>query len=164
MNLDGTKSASIDRRPIDGETPSPLRHALDGDVLRYLTDVELSALTPLNEYKRTRSKSITQTTEALVSQGFEYPPGSGQIFSMSEKARIDLMELYQARNEVAYPLSYPFADESGYLDIKDAADMSALLAAMTATKRGFDSSDSTLKRALIAAADKTEVDLVVDER
>jgi hypothetical protein len=131
--------------------------ALDNLVLNHESET-------LDELKERRFSEIDKKTEDLIIEGFEYPASSGKIFSLSEHAQINILALDNTRDELTYPVHYTTKDELQEYDVVDSTDMHNMYLTALVTKKTHLDSGTSLKNQIVAAVDKNEVNLVVDNR
>lgn len=118
----------------------------------------------LADYKALRYHEIDNKTGELVAQGFEYPASSGNIFSLSQNAQINISALNQSRDELSYPIIYNTIDDVNEYNVIDVTDMHNMYLTALATKKASIDSGSALKAQVRAAVDRAEVDAVIDNR
>lgn len=108
--------------------------------------------------------SVDDNTRALIAQGFEFPAGSGQIFSSSVAAQANWNTLTAMAAAVPFPVEMPFIDDSGELAIKNEAELSAW--GMTGAGRvlGIRTAGSALKKQLRAMTTRAELEAFKDTR
>jgi hypothetical protein len=118
----------------------------------------------LPNYKLLRFDEIDRKTGELISEGFEYPPASGNIFSFSTNAQSNLLGTYSAKDLLTYPFGWSTKDDHLVYQIADSAEMSNFFLTALATKKAWQDSGTALKQAVEAAIDEAEVDAVIDNR
>lgn len=118
----------------------------------------------LADYKALKYKAIDDKTGELVLAGFEYPASSGNMFSLSQNAQINISALNQSRDDIAYPIIYNTLDDINSYNVVDATDMHNMYLTALATKKTSIDSGSALKSQVRAAVDRVEVDAVIDNR
>ena len=118
----------------------------------------------LANYKALRYTEIDNKTGELVVQGFEYPASSGNIFSLSQNAQINISALNQSRDDVAYPITYNTIDDINEYSVTDVTSMHNMYLTALATKKASIDSGSALKAQIRAAIDRAEVDAIIDNR
>ena len=132
-----------------------------------ISSKEADSTLPLPVQKKRREAAIDKLTgDLIVSNGFEFPPGSGQIFSMSNDAQTNLIGLDSGRNDpnVAYPIEFNFQDDSGTFMVQNAATVHMMYLVAMGTKRAWVDSGTALKKAVRSASDQTELDAIIDDR
>ena len=120
----------------------------------------------LSSVKAAKFTAVDEKTVELIKRGFEFPPGSGQRFSLSNEAQSLLLGAYQSRNEplFSYPLSWNTLDDSSVLDIPDAETLHLFYLQATGTVRAHRDSGTALKSQVRAATTIAEVAAVEDTR
>lgn len=113
-----------------------------------------------------RIQAINQRTEVIIRVGFEFPPGSGQMFSMSDIAQFNLEVANGARDlpELTYPVLFSFIDDSGAYSCPNAATLHYMWLTALSLKRTALDSGRALKNAVTAAATAAELAAVEDTR
>jgi len=161
------------RTPEAGETAHTLTEAnkTDRQVIREATpkyttvsDGHFVAIDNLSVLKQERYVEIDARTKELIAVGFEFPPSSGQFFSMSKEAQIRIHGCDYARDLLTYPLKWQTLDDSGQLSITDAAAMHNFFLTALGTLRSVIDSGTDLKEQIADATTKAQVDAVVDPR
>lgn len=116
--------------------------------------------------KAAKFQAIDEKTVELIRRGFEFPPGSGQRFSLSNEAQSLLLGAYQSRNDplFTYPLVWNTLDDAGALEIPDAATLYLFYLQATGTVRAHRDSGTALKSQVRAATSVAEVAAVEDTR
>jgi len=112
-------------------------------------------------YKRSK---IDQRTKALIDAGFEYPPASGQIFSLSLPAQLTWLGMYQTRAALTYPVSVSTKNDQTIIELADEAAVEAFYAAGVATVRSSLDSGTALKVQLNAAGTEVDIEDIEDNR
>lgn len=159
---------------IPGAEPSLVRVTFDAD----LDSTEVAALNaiyaqnkldtdPLKPLRTRLIKMVDTNTRALFAQGFEYPVGSGQMFSLSIAAQTNINTLRQLAADgtrTVFPLPIPFLDDSGELVLKDAGELAAWGTTGAARGLGIRVAGSALKAQLRAAITNTVLNAFRDAR
>ena len=116
--------------------------------------------------KQAKITAIDQRTKALIDEGFEFPPTSGQVFSLSASAQAVLLALEAARGDplFAYPVIYNTKDESAIIQFDDSDGIHAFFVAAIGICRGHLDSGTALKNEVRAANTVAEVNTIVDPR
>lgn len=100
---------------------------------------------------------IDATTKArILASGFEYPPGSGQVFSTSEAAQGNWTALYTVRDVIDYAADPPKVrtrDDRIEVTFTSAAEVEAAFLTGFATINGVRKAGMAAKAGVIAAAD-----------
>lgn len=116
--------------------------------------------------KNAKLDSIDSRTTELISDGFEFPPGSGNMFSLSLEGQALRLGAYQSRNSplMAYPIEWSMKDNSGSLQITTPEMLEEFHFSALATIRLHRDSGNALKSAVRAAQTKSEVASITDPR
>lgn len=117
-----------------------------------------------SDYKKYRKSEINNRTGELVSNGFEYPSGSGNIFSLSEVAQSNLHGLKANSSVTPYPLPWATINDDGEYFITDEADALAFYGTAFTVVTTHRQGGNTLKRQINAANTRAEVEAIVDNR
>lgn len=146
----------------------------DGQPVPRPTEADLAAAAASPEYaahmlrqaQDARALEVDRRTEALMAQGFEFPPGSGMLFSLHSEAQNYWNALMVAA--VAGILEYPVTDigiiGDGTISLANAQEVGGFcLAAMTRGK-AIASGGAAVKRLIYAATTPEAVAAVVDGR
>ena len=120
----------------------------------------------LDNYRTLKANAIDRRSEELIAQGFEFPPASGKIFSLSESAQTNILALDNTRDDPAlvYPINYNTIDDLDSYDVPDSATLHNMYLTALSTKKGHLDSGTVLKAQVRAAIDEAGVDLVIDNR
>lgn len=120
----------------------------------------------LESKRAARIMEVDRRTQELIDQGFEFPPNSGQIFSLSTDAQINLSTANEARElpEFVYPVEFNLKDDAGTFSVPNADTLHSMYLVALGTKRARLQSGTDIKKDLRAATDETELDAVVDNR
>lgn len=126
----------------------------------------ISTELPFVDYKSLKTNAIDRRTGELISLGYEFPPASGNIFSLSSTAQTNILALDHSKDDPAltYPISYNTIDDLNSFDVPDSATMHNMYLTALATKKGAVDSGTTLKDAVRSAVDEAGVDAVIDNR
>lgn len=116
--------------------------------------------------KRHRFSEIDRRTRELICDGFEYPQGSGQRFSLSACGQARLMGLNQVRNDpnVIYPVHWNTKNDLALISLEDADQILAFYLAAVGTYRAHVDSGTSLKSLVRAATTIAEIEAVEDNR
>lgn len=128
--------------------------------------VEMTDAEKLPKLKVERFKEIDQRTRELIDQGFEFPPGSGLVFSLSKESQSNIHGAYTARNlaNFEYPVHWLTNEDDGFVDLQGPTDVENFFLTALGTLRAHKDSGSDLKDQIRAAATKMDLDAVVDDR
>jgi hypothetical protein len=120
----------------------------------------------LDEYKELKTNAIDRVTGELISLGFEFPPASGKIFSLSTSAQTNILALDNTRDDPAmtYPISYNTIDDKDVYSVPDSVTLHNMYLTALSTKKSHLDSGTALKDLVRSAVDKAGVDAVVDNR
>lgn len=130
-------------------------------------DVLIAAHKPaLHLAKQAKVTAIDQRTKALIDEGFEFPPSSGQVFSLSASAQVVLLALEAARGDplFAYPVVYNTKDESAVINLDNSDGVHAFFLTAIGVCRGRLDSGTAIKNEVRAATTVAEVNAIVDPR
>jgi hypothetical protein len=142
---------------------------VDGDAVVEMTDEEKIAKDelirgPLEEQKKIRREDINARTVALINVGYEYPPGSGTFYSLSDTAQRNLAELDKIRDALNYPFKMASIDDSFVASVADAAEVNARYTAGLGRIQWAYATGNNLKSDINAAATQAELDAIIDNR
>lgn len=109
---------------------------------------------------------IDARTDALIAQGFEYPPSSGKFFSLSLEAQLRIQGCMSSRDlpQFVFPVAWNTIDDRDHYDVADANDMVGFYLTALGTLRSKIDSGTALKEQVRVAADIAEIQAVVDSR
>lgn len=109
---------------------------------------------------------IDDRTDALIAQGYEYPPSSGNRFELSLEAQARLLALLSLRENPAmsYPIVFNTLDDLGTVQIADAAAVEGMVLIAVGTYRALIDSGTALKGLVRACTSVAEIEAVVDPR
>jgi hypothetical protein len=129
-------------------------------------DAVIAAHDALPGYKRRRCLVIDARTQELIAQGFEFPPSSGNRFSLSLAGQSKINGANQAREDPAfvYPVEWNMVDDSGTISITDAAMLHNFFLSALVTYRAVLDAGTALKNQIRVATSVAEVDAVIDNR
>ncbi len=118
---------------------------------------------PLQE---TKNGEIDQRTSDLIAEGFQFPPTTGLVFSLSAEAQTNLLGLESARLDPAftYPVNWNSIDDEAVYAIPDADTAHSFYLTALGTIRAWKDSGTALKDQVRAATTPAEVAAVVDNR
>jgi hypothetical protein len=131
----------------------------DGSQIGHYTQQE--RLIDLKKYGRTL---IEEKTDELIALGFEYPPSSGTMFSLSMKQQIRIAGIDAARDlpQTIYPITWNNIDRSEKIQLADSTDVHNFYLVGLATLRARTDYGSGKLQDLRDASTKAEVDAVLD--
>jgi len=118
----------------------------------------------LERAKSLKITSIDLRTRELIDEGFEFPPTSGDLYSLSTKGQLTLLGLDAARADLTYPVEYNKKDDKGKGIIPDNVTAHNFFLSAVATARAHLDSGTALKDQVRAASTVAAVDAVVDSR
>lgn len=122
----------------------------------------------LDQFKMKKYAEIDAKTKDIIEQGFEFPPDSGLIFSLSLEQQATINGAYTARELLtsmsAYPLHWMTKDDSASVDLQDETDVTNFFLSGLAAIRTAKDSGSALKEQILTATSFAEVDAVIDDR
>jgi hypothetical protein len=121
---------------------------------------------PLDQAKKAKIAAIDARTRQLIDAGFEFPPGSGVVFSLSLNSQLTLLGLGTAKDDPAftYPVDWNSKNDKAKQTIPDAATAGQFFLTALGTVRAHLDAGTALKDAVRAAATVGAVDAVVDPR
>jgi hypothetical protein len=125
---------------------------------------ETSIRGPLDEQKKQRRLAVNARTGALIAAGYEYPPGSGVYYSLSDTAQRNLAELEKKANSQVYPFDMASQDDTVIASVVNAAEVAARYTAGLGRIQWAYATGNALKKAINAAATQAALDAVVDSR
>ena len=113
-----------------------------------------------------KNHQIDERTTDLINQGFQFPPTTGFIFSLSPMAQTSLLGLESAADNPAfvYPVSWNSIDDENVFSIPDAATAHAFYLTALGTIRAWKDSGTAIKDQVRAATTPAEVAAVQDNR
>lgn len=118
----------------------------------------------LPSLKQLRYQDIDKRTDELISNGFEFPPGSGLVFNLSQESQIRFHGCDYARDLLSYPIQWQTLDDNSQLSVTDATMMHNFFLSAFSALRSLIDSGTALKKQIADATTKAEVDAVVDTR
>jgi hypothetical protein len=139
---------------------------LSADELAAIDDLIGAHKPELSLAKQAKVAAIDQRTKTLIDEGFEFPPKSGQVFSLSATAQVVLLALEAARADplFAYPVVYSTKDESAVIQLEDSDGVHAFFVTAIGVCRGHLDSGTAIKNEVRAANTVAEVNAIVDPR
>jgi hypothetical protein len=141
---------------------------LSGNAVIEMTQTEKDAVDAANlpEVKRERYADIDLRTAELIEGGFEFPPASGLIFSLSDHAQSNLLGMKTMLSDPAftYPVEWNLKDDSSVFSIPDEATAASFYATAVGTVRAHLDSGTAIKSQIRAATSEAEVAAVTDPR
>jgi hypothetical protein len=116
--------------------------------------------------KSKKTDQIDAKTSRLISQGFQFPPATGQIFSLSPAGQNTLLGLNAAKDapQLIYPVIYNTKDDEGTISLPDAATVYAFFLTAVGTYRYWLDSGTAIKDEIRDATTVAEVEAIVDPR
>jgi hypothetical protein len=116
--------------------------------------------------KSAKMDAIDARTSVLIEEGFEFPPGSGQVFSLSPEMQRTLEGLNQERGspEVTYPIEWNYKDNSGKILLTDPDMVRSFYLTAVGTVRARRDRGTALKDQVRAATTFLEMELLSDPR
>lgn len=116
--------------------------------------------------KLRKNAAIDKRTGELVGLGFEWPPASGIMFSLSENAQRSLLTADLTRNDVlfAYPVTWNSKDDINTAVLATPADLHNFFLQALGTGRAHLDSGTALKDQVRAAATVAAVNAIIDPR
>ena len=106
----------------------------------------------LEAARRAAFEAINARTNELIAEGYEYPPGSGNRYSLDAEARATRTALYVTAEDPAasWPLFWPTQDYKSGILLTDAASAKSFVVAGLWAYRNIISRDAS-EKALLAA-------------
>lgn len=116
--------------------------------------------------RRIRYQEIDARTNELILAGYEFPPGSGLVFSASEDMQRTLIALYMSRNHpaISYPITWSTGDDQDQLDLVDADAIEGFYLTGLGHIRACKDSGTALKQQIKNAPSLAAVAAVADTR
>lgn len=162
------------RTLIPGDDPTLVRVTFDADLdaaqvaLLNATYVQDKADTdPLEPLRARLIKMVDTNSRALIAEGFEWPAASGQIFSQSLAAQANFNTLTKLASDGMpglFPLPRSFIDDSGEIELGDAADLAGWGGAGIARRFEILLAGGVLKAQLRAMTAFTQLNAFKDVR
>jgi len=120
----------------------------------------------VDDAKRERVRVVDTRTNEIIDAGFEFPPASGVLFSLSMQAQSKLNGAFIARDEpeFVYPLEWNNIDDTTTVAIADASTLRLFYLQAVGTVKAVLESGTDLKKAINVATTIEEVEAVVDPR
>jgi hypothetical protein len=124
------------------------------------------AVAALASAKGEKIKGIDEHTGALISKGFEFPPASGIMFSLSNSAQRTLLAADAQRNDPSftYPVVWNSKDDLSDISLADTAALHNFVLTAVGTTRYWLDSGTGLKSQVRAATTVAQVEAIVDNR
>lgn len=138
-----------------GDISAGDKTSLDGAVTAHTTTATLE------EHKNKKHMAVDGRTRELIAVGFSH---ASKQFSLSPAAQQKLAYMHSMKDSLTYPVKFNAIDDQDVLSIADATEMDAFCQAGVDAVRSHLDSGTALKDSVRAAADKAEVDAVVDSR
>jgi hypothetical protein len=150
------------------QTLSRYEVKVDGGALVEMSQAEKDAVEVaiLPAYKLEKYKLFDVRTGELILQGFEFPPSSGYVFSLSDAGQFNLIGAYAAKDNPSmdYPIKWPTRDDDYEYSIPDATVLENFYLVAMGTVRYWRDTGTVLKEAVRVATTRAAVDAVVDNR
>lgn len=127
--------------------------------------IDTSSMT-LEELKQHRYAQIDAKTGEFIGQGYDYPVASGNVFSLSKNAQINLMGLDNSKDDPAmvYPIIYNTINDEQTYSIPDASVLHDMYLRALGVKRSYLDSGTAIKDQIRAAANIAAVNAITDTR
>jgi hypothetical protein len=125
-----------------------------------------AAFDPLPVLKARRFAEIEARTDQLIALGFEYPPASGNFYSLDLASQLRTLGVDHSKDfpELTYPVRWSTVNKMEAVDLANAAATRGFFLTALGTLRGRIDSGTVLYDAIRAATTKAEIDAVVDTR
>lgn len=127
-------------------------------------DSAVSSYDHLDFLKLEKSIEIDAKTDGLIDAGYEYPPASGKIFSLSMENQMNLVGTDVLSSDLTYPIRWNTIDDTDYHDVNDATDLHTMLLVASGVKKAHVDSGTALKDSVRAATTIAELEAIVDNR
>lgn len=120
----------------------------------------------VDKAKQHKIGEIDTKTSELIGLGFEFPPASGIMFSLSANGQKTIMAMELAKDDPSfgYPIKYNSKKDDAVASIGDAVTAHDFFLIALGTVRAHLDSGTALKDAVRAAATVAEVEAIVDPR
>jgi hypothetical protein len=120
----------------------------------------------LEFYKQQKFKEINDRSgELILTGGHEFPPSSGNIFSLSENAQINILGAERKKDVSGIlPLVFNTMDDLGTWAATTASDVDDFFMNALVAKKNILDAGTVLKDQIRIASTKIEVDAVIDNR
>lgn len=131
-----------------------------GDNVSEMSQPEKDAVdaADLPAYKQEVIAAIDAETERRIALGFEYPASSGNLFSLSKNAQINILGVKTFYTDFTYPYSIRTIDDVEVYNLVDEADALAFVGAAFVTKETWIGTGRAVKANVVDAVDATAVD------
>jgi len=135
-------------------------------ILDQIVSDNRASFSPVPLAKEVKFAEIDLRTTELVQRGFEFPPGSGMVFSLSIPSQIKLLGIETLRNDPAmtYPIKFNTIDDVSSVSLLNATWVHNMTLVAFGTYRQYVDSGSALKDAVRACTTVDEVTAIVDPR
>jgi len=130
------------------------------------TVADHKAISKITQFQNKKIKKIDKKTGDLIDNGFEFPPASGKIFSLSGNAQRKMIGTHEVKDHPAltYPIEWNTKNDLDSILISDAAELNAFYLTGLGTMRAWIDSGTLLKRDVRSATTRAEVNAVNDNR
>jgi hypothetical protein len=165
------RSGVIDQIDSDGVLYVWFGALRQTDGARICERVEEHEILPLEEAaevldaKKAKRAAIDLRTDALIAEGFRFPPEQGPLFSLTPGAQQQLTSAYVSRNHplFTYPVRWG-SMEGTSIELSSAAELEMFYLLALQTARSHLDSGQALKARVVAASTKAAVEEVGDDR
>lgn len=139
---------------------------VENGTLRRTTPEEQQAFwnTQLPDLRSAKIADIEARTEDLLSLGFEYPSGSGNVFALDLHTRTLMLGMLISRDLIPYPIAFNTIDQLTAYQIKDSNDVVGFYMAALGTVKAREDSGTDLKELARVAKDRDELNKLTDTR
>ena len=140
----------------------------DTVVLKSRTERDAADLVILPRVKAASMIKIDEHVASKIALGFQWPVGTGDIFSLSIQAQIKWMGLFATTlllpplGKIVYPLTVPTIDDLDKYDVADAAEVKDMYSHITATVAGLLEASMAPKAAVNAAVTIAEAEAALN--
>jgi hypothetical protein len=116
--------------------------------------------------KRKKVIAIDDRTDVLIGLGFEFPPGSGMMFSLSKSGQLTMLGMDQLRDDpnFSYPVNYNSKNDDGVVALVNSAMVHNFFLSAAGTLRYRLDSGTVIKDEVRDATTVAEVEAIVDPR
>lgn len=129
-------------------------------------DAAVGSFVDIDHIKAQRYLEIDARTVELILEGFEFPPGSGQVFSLSDRAQRTITGAFSMRDqpEFSYPVKWNTIDDGGVFNIPDPETLRLFGLSAAGTVKFRKDSGTAVKDQIRDATTISAVDAVEDNR
>lgn len=120
----------------------------------------------LSRARKLKIEEIDGNTDVLAESGFEFPPSSGQKYSLSQISQINILGAYTFRNEpeFTYQLNWGTIKDDGEFNFQNASEVRSFAICALGRVRYLRESGEALKQAARNATTLEELNAITDSR